>query len=430
LASHAIGSRGGDDPLLFQRALSMKSRLFALILVFLLALASFALLLDYSDRRDSITLAELIAPEKEGGDAAQSFREPARVVFAGEAWLADLGMESFFYGALGICGVLVALRAIFSALNIVGEGRAPKIPPKSRAESPQAVVTRSIHGVSAADDPGKYAGLPTWDKLGGEGRQPARKRSVLAILRARWMPHRYGLTRRLALSFIGVVAAFGLFTIFLVQFTLTASLRRHAIERARVTAVNVSDNAASYILKNNSPGLRALLRKLAVRPEVAYVVVQNRAGQIYSHSFSALPEEIQDEPALSTAQTQSLRSFRLGEGMVDELAVPVLDGQAGVVRLGVWRDEIAAEIDRTVQPIVKFLLLVVGCGVLAAVYLAWRINRPILRLVRAAQRISSGDLDAPSLGTEDRSEFGELSRALERMRSSIKAALLRLNDQR
>ena len=173
-----------------------------------------------------------------------------------------------------------------------------------------------------------------------------------------------------------------------------------------------------------------MLRKLTVRREVAYVVVQNRAGRIFAHSFSVLPEEIQNEPALSTAQTQSLRSFRLGEGIVDELAVPVLDGQAGVVRLGLWRDEIATEIDRTVQPIVKLLLLVVGAGVLVAIYLAWRINRPILRLVRTAQRISSGDLDAPSLGTEDGSEFGELSRALERMRSSIKAALLRLNDER
>jgi HAMP domain-containing protein len=409
--------------------LSMKSRFFALILVFLLALASFALLLDYSDRHDSITLAELIAPEKGAADAAQIFREPARLAFTGEAWLADLGMESFFYGVIGICGVLLALRAIMSALNIMREERAPKISQKPRAEAPRVVVTRSIHGVSTADDTGKYAGPPTWGKFGAEGREAPQKRSGLAILWTRWTPHHYGLTRRLALTFVGVVAAFGLFTIFLVQFTLTASLRRHAIERARVTAVNVADNAASYILKNNSPGLRELLRKLAIRPEVAYVVVQKRAGQIFSHSFSVLPEEIQDEPALSTAQTQSLRSFRLGEGMVDELAAPVMDGQAGVVRLGLWRDEIAAEIDRTVQPIVKLLLLVVGAGVLAAIYLAWRINRPILRLVRAAQRISSGDLDAPSLGTEDRSEFGELSRALERMRSSIKAALVRLNDE-
>ena len=63
-----------------------------------------------------------------------------------------------------------------------------------------------------------------------------------------------------------------------------------------------------------------------------------------------------------------------------------------------------------------------------SVYLAWRINRPIIRLVTAAQRISTGDLEAPSLGVEDNSEFGELSRALERMRSSIKAAMVRMRD--
>ena len=89
----------------------MKGRFFALTLVFLIVLASFALLFDYSDRRDSITLAELTAPAKGAGDAAQIFREPARITFEGEAWLADLGVESFFYGALGICGVLLALRA-------------------------------------------------------------------------------------------------------------------------------------------------------------------------------------------------------------------------------------------------------------------------------------------------------------------------------
>jgi HAMP domain-containing protein len=64
-----------------------------------------------------------------------------------------------------------------------------------------------------------------------------------------------------------------------------------------------------------------------------------------------------------------------------------------------------------------------------AIYLAWKINRPIVRLVRSAQKISDGDLDAPSFGTADSTEFGELARALERMRSSIKAALARLTEQ-
>jgi len=405
----------------------MKSRFFALILIFLLALTSFALLLHYSDRRDSITLAELMPLAKDAG-VAKILQEPARSIFEGQTWLADLGMESFFYGVLGICGLLLALRAIISALTILKEERPKKMASRPSVESPQTIATRLPRALEGEDEKMRADPRLSQKILDGAA-ETVNSRSPIENLPARWRPYRYGLTRRLALSFVGVVAAFGLFTIFLVHFTLSASLRRHAIERARVTAVNISDNAAGYLSKKNSSALRELLRKHANRPEVAYVAVQNRAGQIFAHSLAVLPEEIHGEPALSSSPTEGLRNFRLGDGLVDELTVPVMDGQAGVVRLGLWRDEIAAEIERSVQPLVKFLLIAVGAGVLAAIYLAWRINRPILRLVRTAQRISSGDLDAPSLGTEDRSEFGELSRALERMRSSIKAALLRLNDE-
>jgi len=124
-----------------------------------------------------------------------------------------------------------------------------------------------------------------------------------------------------------------------------------------------------------------------------------------------------------------VRSLRIGDGEVEEVTVPILEGQAGAVRLGIWRDEVDAEIRRTVTPLVKILSLVVGSGILIVIYFVWRINRPIIRLVRAAQMISRGDLEAPSLGTEDKTEFGELSRALERMRSSIKAALIRLHQE-
>src|SRR5689334_3266158 len=200
----------------------MKNRFVALILVFLLALASFAFLLDYSDRHDSITLADLTTPEQGAGGAAHIFRQPARLAFEGQAWLADLSVESFFYGVLGICGVLLALRAIISALNILREERVAKT--RSKPPPKSLPVTRSIRTTSAAEDAEKYANPPAWKKAAEDEAAP-RKPSALVILWNRWMPHHYGLTRRLALSFVGVVAAFGLFTIFLVQFTLTASLR-------------------------------------------------------------------------------------------------------------------------------------------------------------------------------------------------------------
>jgi HAMP domain-containing protein len=122
------------------------------------------------------------------------------------------------------------------------------------------------------------------------------------------------------------------------------------------------------------------------------------------------------------------RLFRLEDGIVHEVSVPILEGQIGAVRVGVWKDQIDDEISKTLIPIVKFIVLVFCGGILMAVFLTWRITRPILRLVTTARRVSEGELDVPSLGVDDTDEFGELSRSFERMRSSVKAALTRLDE--
>jgi HAMP domain-containing protein len=242
-----------------------------------------------------------------------------------------------------------------------------------------------------------------------------------------WMSYMQSLSGRMVATFTCIVAMLGLVTIAVVYFTVKSSLRYHAIERARITAVNVSDSAAGYILKKNPKDMRELLQKRTHRSELAYILVQNNLNKIYAHTFDVLPTEL--ENTSSAVGDQGERSLRLGEAAVIEVSVPILEGRSGTVRIGIWQKEIDREISRAITPLIKVLFLVVTGGILMAIYLAWKINRPIVRLVRSAQKISDGDLDAPSFGTADKTEFGELARALERMRSSIKAALARLSEQ-
>jgi methyl-accepting chemotaxis protein len=162
---------------------------------------------------------------------------------------------------------------------------------------------------------------------------------------------------------------------------------------------------------------------------MAYVVIEDRQGEILSHSFAVLPQQVQNTAPINPPETRQ-RLFRLGDRMVYEVRVPILEGQMGAVRVGIWKDDVDAEISKTVVPILKLVVLVVCGGVFMAIFLVWRITRPILRLVRTARRISEGELDIPSLGVNDVGEFGELSRSFERMRSSVKAAIVRLNEDR
>jgi HAMP domain-containing protein len=409
----------------------MKNRIFALILTFSTACASLAFLAAYLPHDGSVTLSELSALDTGIRRPTPGLDELAQPVPDGKVLLARLEPESLFYGVLGICGVLLALRAVIFALRMAGENYSLKRQAPTRAQSSEQKIEAAVEHRDATrvSRPRAETDIAMDTGESAPGWWERRRQFFSGRVPAHWLPYPHGLTGRMMVSFTGIVMAFGLLTIAIVYFTLTASLGKHVIERARITAVNASDSVPGYLLKKDMQGLRELLRKHASRPEVAYILVQDRAGQILAHSAPALPQEVQAAPPAAYALNGAHRVFRVGDGEVEELSVRILEGQEGIVRLGIWREEVDAEISRAVTPLIKILSFVIGGGILAVIYFVRRINRPIIRLVKAAQIISCGDLEAPSLGTDDKTEFGELSRALERMRSSIKAALIRLREE-
>ena len=410
----------------------MRNLFLILLLTCAFVCVSLASALAHSNYNGSTPLMEPVLLGMSAATPTDRISESLRSLQDRGVRLANVGLESFFYGVLGICGILLALRAVFSALQIIKEERALKArePVKSDYSLPvESVVSRYRKPAVLLDPGGAESG-----SAGVAGEQSPTGGWILRhggfFASSAWgrvAPYGRGLTGRMIGSFTVIVALFSLLTLALVHFTLTASLRKSALQRARVTAINISNGAAAYLSKNNAEGVRGILRKQATNPEIAYILVENRKGEIVAQTFTALPENIPSTVA-GGARNESQRALRLEGGEVYEVIMPVLDGQAGAVRLGIWRDHIEAEVSRTVKPLIQMLWWVAVGGVLMSVYLAWRINRPIIRLVRAAQRISTGDLEAPSLGVEDNSEFGELSRALERMRSSIKAAMVRMRD--
>jgi HAMP domain-containing protein len=82
----------------------------------------------------------------------------------------------------------------------------------------------------------------------------------------------------------------------------------------------------------------------------------------------------------------------------------------------------------TLLPIVG---LIVGCLALSvglSIMLASKTIRPILDLKTIADEISRGRLDT-TVSIQSNDEVGELGRSLERMRASLKAAMIRLNRE-
>jgi HAMP domain-containing protein len=106
----------------------------------------------------------------------------------------------------------------------------------------------------------------------------------------------------------------------------------------------------------------------------------------------------------------------------------VLDGQLGMVRVGIWAESVQDDMRATLFPIVGLIVACLALSIGLSVMLASKTIRPILELKAVADDISRGRLDT-AVSIQSNDEVGELGRSLERMRASLRAAMIRLNRE-
>ena len=238
-------------------------------------------------------------------------------------------------------------------------------------------------------------------------------------------PRGVSLKWRISGIFVGLILILGLLVVGIVYQLMGRALRGQIDQRASVIAINLSDSAAGYVLAKKVLHLDALVIKHARLEGVAYAFIEDRKGEIVAHSLGTFPQELQDLLTRDERGQADRRVLKLRGKTVYETRMPILEGQVGFAHVGIWGDAVEQEIYQALIPIVGVIAIVFLAAVILSFFLTPMLIRPIRRLTDIAGKMSMGDLET-SVGGESRDEVGELARSLERMRASLKAALLRL----
>lgn len=235
---------------------------------------------------------------------------------------------------------------------------------------------------------------------------------------------RGGLRWKISSTFTGLILSLGILVIGIVYYFTSSALQKQVDLRAVAIATNLSDAGAGLVSRRATLELDALVAKYGRLDGVAYAIVQDPKGGILASSIQPFPGELKD----ASGSSVSSRITRLRGKTVFETRSPLLDGQLGMVRVGLWAETVNDDVRATLLPIIG---LIVGClalGVVLSIMLASKTIRPILDLKAVADDISRGRLDT-SVAIHSDDEVGELGRSLERMRASLKAAMVRLNRE-
>jgi methyl-accepting chemotaxis protein len=233
-----------------------------------------------------------------------------------------------------------------------------------------------------------------------------------------------GLIWKITRMFVIMMMVMGILVVAIVYQMTARALREQLGYRVSSIAMNLSDAAAGPLSRSNSLELHALATKYASLDGIAYAAIERPDGDMMVHSLTRSAEELKTKVHMDPRQPQR-REVTLGDRRIFEVGMPILEGQLGVARVGIWADAVQEVIYRELVPLISVLVVVLVIGTFLFVAVARQIVRPVLGLTEVAVRMSRGDLETP-VGVDRQDEIGELARSLERMRASLKAAMLRL----
>src|SRR5262245_65891856 len=128
-------------------------------------------------------------------------------------------------------------------------------------------------------------------------------------------------------------------------------------------------------------------------------MVYDQQKTLVAHTFAPLvPPGVVDRNLVPGDAAQQVREIAYPDPVsgatqqIIDIGVPVLAGQLGTVRVGMDRSIITAAATRSGQELLLVFAGVAMLAVLAGVLFAHHITKPIVQVVRVAERVGTGDL--------------------------------------
>lgn len=190
-----------------------------------------------------------------------------------------------------------------------------------------------------------------------------------------------------------------------------AELEQHAV----AAATSLAARAVEPVLTQSTFGLYQLVTSVREGDrDIRYAYVVDGAGRVVAHTFgTGFPQDLLTLPPPAGVPYLAT-SLETEEGLVHDVAMPLLGGQFGYVRVGLTERRVQEAALGLTTGMIQAVLAVAGVAVLAALALTSLLTRPLQPLVALTQSVASGDFTrrAPA-GPPD--EFGHLTSAFNSM---------------
>ena len=218
-----------------------------------------------------------------------------------------------------------------------------------------------------------------------------------------------------------------------------ARSREQLQQRGIAISNSLAAQSRDLILTDSRFALYELLRSVSITDEdILYIFVLDASGEVLVHSFDGgFPLDLLDKNEVPKDEPYHIQVLRSKDVTIQDVAVPVLGGKAGVIRLGMSEATISTEVTKHIMGISVWVLLIIMLALVVAYAWTSFLTKPISQLAEAARAIGRGDFrwKAPVWAKDEigslGSAFNEMSQELilkEQMREQLLARLINAQE--
>ena len=225
-----------------------------------------------------------------------------------------------------------------------------------------------------------------------------------------------GLRSKILVGIAGLVVLMGLTVMIFAETVLYENLYAKLETRGISVARHMAANSINPILTEKYFELKMMaLDIMKNEDDVEYIFVLDHLGKVLAHTFDrGFPVELMEVNRDVSKKKYSIEKIITEKGELIDIAVPMMEGEAGVVHLGFSEQRLREEINSIIKLLLWLIIALSIIGIVIAIFLSLIIAKPVLELAKIVEAAGAGDLDQRA-NVRSKDEIGKLGEAFNLM---------------
>jgi PAS domain S-box-containing protein len=245
--------------------------------------------------------------------------------------------------------------------------------------------------------------------------------------------HAIGLRTKLLIGTLGTISLLGMLLILIIHIIIPPKIETELCKRWVHFSKGIARESIDFLLRGKTPAFKTgLLNHIKTDEDIEYIAILDNDGGVLAHTFEKIfPENLRKVNILQPGQKCRVQRLTMERGNVYDIAVPILKGELGVVRLGISEGTIRQCIANITGALVW---IIIGASIVAgisSIFLSVVVAKPVTQLMTGVKAIGSGGPGfRVNIRTND--EIGKLAASFNDMVENLSKAkdeLIRTNTE-